>query len=102
MTQHIPSLPQNIDSRIADILKRRAEQGTVLTKTVPAQPRARAQSLPQPPVHGLDTEAPREQPLDDAELAGLLDGVLPRIDALVREAIRGVRPRLRKAPAPTS
>ena len=97
MTQHIPSLPQNIDPRIADILRKRAEQGTVINKTVPVPPRRvptpapdlQAQSVP-----SLDTPAPTwtaEVPVSDTELAGLLAQVLGRADTLIRGLIAGIR-----------
>ena len=99
MTLNIPALPPNIDPRIAEILRRRAQQGIVITRTetpairpqtVPAAPPT-AQS-PAPSVPGVDAPpVPVEVPLDDSELAALLDGVLPRIDALIRQTISDVR-----------
>lgn len=97
MTQHIPSLPQNIDPRIADILRKRAEQGTVINKTItlpprrvpPLAPDLEAQSVP-----SLDTPAQTwtaEVPVSDTELAGLLAQVLGRADTLIRGLIAGIR-----------
>ena len=86
MTVHIPALPPNVDPRIAEILRQRAQQGVAITRTA----QVRAQSTPAVPQ--LDLPAtPAETPLDDSELAALLDGVLPRIDALIRQTISDVR-----------
>ncbi|SMB86501.1 hypothetical protein [Deinococcus hopiensis] len=91
-----------IDPRIAEILRRRAEQGVTITKT--ETPTLRPQSVPTPTVRpqstasapppiqmpSLNPPLPIETPMDDGELAALLDGVLPRIDTLVRQAINDV------------
>lgn len=90
MTQHIPSLPRNIDPRIAEILRQRAEQGVNIRETTPPRPapQATAQSIPFP----TDPAAPAQTTvLPDEDLAALLDGILPRIDALIRAAVRDVR-----------
>lgn len=79
---NIPALPLNIDPRIAEILRKRAEQGITITKT--AQPRLRTQALPDTtdPVPAPSVP-PVVTPVGDAELAALLDGALPRIDQLI-------------------
>ncbi|WP_034382952.1 hypothetical protein [Deinococcus sp. YIM 77859] len=75
-----------VDPRIAEILRQRAQQGVTITRTA----QVRAQSTPTVPQLDLPT-TPAEVPLDDSELAALLDGILPRIDALVRQAITNIR-----------
>lgn len=87
MTQHIPSLPRNIDPRIAEILRQRAEQQVVIRETKPAPPvpPVAVQSIPAP------TPGSQTAVLPDEDLAALLDGILPRIDATIRATIRDVR-----------
>lgn len=92
MTASIPSLPLNVDPRIAEILRRRAEQGVTITRTPTPT------TVPAPRVPGATVEVtrtttvtPQEAPVGDAELADLLGQVLPRIDALVRRAITDLR-----------
>lgn len=83
MTASIPSLPQNIDPRIAEILRQKAAKSITIKKTEAANVRLNPQSaLPSTPI---------ETPVADDELAALLDGVLPRLDALIRKAIADVR-----------
>lgn len=95
----IPVLPQNIDPRIAEILRKRRAQGTVIVKTVPVQ----AQSTGAPPqwpgsvgvqVPMLDTPPVPQTTtvaLGDGELAEGLALVLPAADALIRRAILALR-----------
>lgn len=99
MTVKIPALPLNIDPRIAEILRRRAEQAIVIERTEAAP--VRPPSAPAAPAGKLTTQStepvpapvpdPVDVPVPDSELAGLLGGVLPRIDALIRKAIADVR-----------
>lgn len=103
MTQ--TTLPANIDPRIAAILRQRAEQAIIISKTaprpvpttapqVPAAPQPAAPAprpVPQPQVRGLDATPMTETPVSDAELAELLARILPQIDALVRQAIGNIR-----------
>jgi hypothetical protein len=92
MTASIPSLPVNIDPRIAEILRRRAEQGVTITRT-PTPATMTAPRVPGAPIEvtRTTTVTPQEAPVGDAELADLLGQVLPRIDALVRRAITDLR-----------
>lgn len=101
MTQHIPSLPANIDPRIAEILRQRAQKGVTIRETRPA-PAVRPVPLPDPGVQGQGEAVPFPLPtsltpppqvvvLSDAALAGQLALVLPRIDALIRRAIADVK-----------
>lgn len=88
----IPSLPQNIDPRIAEILRQKAEKNIIIRKT--ETPRLRPQNIEAPAVPDpvpLPSVPPVSVPVDDAELVALLDGVLPRLDALIRQAIADVR-----------
>ena len=109
----IPVLPQNIDPRIAEILRKRREQGTVIEKTVqvrptplPTGPATTARPVPLPTgtpasaapvplpsvsVPALDTPATETVPLDDNELAQGLALVLPATDALIRQVITAAR-----------
>lgn len=109
----IPVLPQKIDPRIAEILRKRREQGTVIEKTVqvrpvplPTGPATTARPVPLPtgtpasavlvplpgvPVPALDTPATETVPLGDNELAQGLALVLPATDALVRQVITAAR-----------
>lgn len=83
MTQHIPSLPKNVDPRIVEILRQRAEQGVSIRETRPA---------PQvPPVTAQSTPAPQVVILSDPDLAAQLEAVLPKADALIRQTVRDVR-----------
>lgn len=102
MTQHIPSLPANIDPRIAEILRQRVEKGVTIRQTRPA-PAPHPAPLPEPGLQGQGeavpfppyTSTPSVQPqmvvLSDEALAGQLALVLPRIDALIRRAVQDVR-----------
>ena len=96
----IPVLPQNIDPRIAAILRDRAAKGVTIQKTVQVQ----AQSTGAPPqwpgrvaavqVLALDTPPVPQTttvPLGDGELAEGLAQVLPAADALIRRAILAMR-----------
>lgn len=115
MTQHIPSLPANIDPRIAEILRQRAQKGVTIRETRPAPaprpvplpagpaPTVRPVPLPDPGLQGQGeavpfppyTPTPSVQPqvvvLSDEALAGQLALVLPRIDALIRRAISNIQ-----------
>ena len=85
MTQHIPSLPKNVDPRIVEILRQRAEQGVTIRETQPAGPL--------PPVSMQERPAPAPQVviLSDTDLAAQLEAVLPKADALIRQTVRDVR-----------
>ena len=95
----IPVLPQNIDPRIAAILRDRTAKGVTIQKTVPVQ----AQSTGAPPqwpgsvavqVPALDSPAvppTTTVPLNDGDLAEGLAQVLPAADALIRRAILAMR-----------
>lgn len=87
MTQHIPSLPKNVDPRIVEILRQRAEQGVSIRETRPAPqvPPVTAQSTPAP------APAPQVVILSDPDLAAQLEAVLPKADALIRQTVRDVR-----------
>lgn len=98
----IPVLPEKIDPRIAEILRKRREQGTVIEKTVAVQARpvplstgtpANAAPVPLPSVQvpALDTPATETVPLSDSELAQGLALVLPATDALIRQVITAAR-----------
>lgn len=102
MTQHIPSLPRNIDPRIAEILRQRAQQGVTIRETRPA-PAPRPAPVPDPAGQGQGeavvfppyTPTPSVQPqtavLPDEDLAAQLARVLPRIDAIIRRTVADVR-----------
>lgn len=108
----IPVLPEKIDPRIAEILRKRREQGTVIEKTVQVRPvplptgpattarpvplptgtpSAAPVSLPSVSVPALDTPATETVPLGDNELAQGLALVLPATDALIRQVITAAR-----------
>ncbi|WP_135230528.1 hypothetical protein [Deinococcus fonticola] len=82
---NIPALPQNIDPRIAEILRQKAQKGIAIQKTEVPRLRPQAAEAPTDPV------PPREIPVGTPELSGMLVDVLSIADTLIRRAIDAVR-----------